>query len=272
MNDFREPALLQLSGHPQTAGSALVRTQRFTIERVAGASQFAAASEIILLLPGVGASLSGAHDANLPGRAIAILPAGRYRINLTGEGHAYILSTDRDASDGVEPINAAMYAQGDLRVRPIGAPFAYRGTQSGIRVHPIQAIAIPPENGRLRFLQSETMSLNWVEYEGGRGRDALSPHAHDDIEQASLAIEGDFVHHLRTPWGRNADLWRDDIHMAAGPGSVVVIPPGIIHTTEGVGAGRHVLVDIFAPPRRDFIARGWIFNADDYAAPAEAAA
>jgi hypothetical protein len=46
---------------------------------------------------------------------------------------------------------------------------------------------------------------------------------------------------------------------------VVVIPPEIIHTTEGVGACHHMLVDVFAPPRDDFIARNWVFNADEYA-------
>lgn len=276
MNDVREPVLLQLSDAARTAGSVLARTQRFTIERVADAGQsqfpFGSASEIILLLPRVGAILSGTHDAELPGHAVAILPSGEYRIQLASEGEAYILCTDRHASNGAEPINAAMYAQADPRVRPLEPSFARCSGDGGVRIYPVEAIAIPPENGRLRFLQSETMSINWVEYEGGRGRDALSPHAHADIEQASLAIEGDFVHHLRTPWGRNADLWRDDLHLAAGPGSVVVIPPEIVHTTEGVGGGRHVLVDIFAPPRRDFIARGWMFNADDYAMPAETAA
>ena len=49
---------------------------------------------------------------------------------------------------------------------------------------------------------------------------------------------------------------------------MIIIPPEIVHTTEGSGGGRHVLVDVFAPPRADFIARNWIFNAGEYAAPA----
>jgi hypothetical protein len=28
-----------------------------------------------------------------------------------------------------------------------------------------------------------------------------------------------------------------------------------------------VLIDVFAPPRRDFIAKGWVANAADYAPP-----
>jgi hypothetical protein len=30
-----------------------------------------------------------------------------------------------------------------------------------------------------------------------------------------------------------------------------------------------LLIDIFAPPRRDFIAKNWVFNATDYRDPRE---
>jgi len=36
---------------------------------------------------------------------------------------------------------------------------------------------------------------------------------------------------------------------------VLVTPPKLIHTSEGIGDGRHILVDIFAPPREDFLTR-----------------
>ena len=46
--------------------------------------------------------------------------------------------------------------------------------------------------------------------------------------------------------------------------SVAIIPPGIIHSTRAVGEGTHQLIDIFAPPRADFLAQGWALNADEY--------
>jgi hypothetical protein len=46
--------------------------------------------------------------------------------------------------------------------------------------------------------------------------------------------------------------------------SLAIIAPTLVHTTEGVGPGSHILIDIFAPPRRDFIAKGQILNAVDY--------
>lgn len=265
---LRQPLFLDLTLAADTNGRALTHTQSFTVERFHGAAgsrcAFAASTESILLLPAIGAVLSGDREAELPGQAVVIVPSGSYAIELTGSGEVYILSTDRsDVDSTVAPPR-------DERVRPIGTPRQRVVRHGEVRIHPITEIAIPPDNGRLRFLQSETMSINWVEYDGVRDRTGLSPHAHSDFEQVSLAIAGEFVHHLRTPWGRDADLWRDDAHLSAGPASIVVIPPEIIHTTEGVGGDRHVLVDIFAPPRDDFIARGWVFNANEYSAPAAA--
>ncbi len=264
---FRQPILVDFAA--TSADRAGARAQNFHIERIAGPlsepAAFGSRSEIILLLPELGATLGGHHEALLPGHALAILPAGEYHVTPKGAGAVYVLATDRtDAVPLQNKANVASYASPDARVTPIRA---YRplAAHAGVRIYPIEEIPIPPDNGRLRFVQSETMSINWVEYDGTRDRTSLSPHAHGDLEQASLVLAGDFVHHLRTPWGRNADHWQDDVHMPAGPNSVVVIPPEIIHTTEGVGEGRHVLVDVFAPPRADFIAKGWIFNAGDYA-------
>jgi len=281
MNDSpRSAQLLDLASHRSPPGAdgmsrTLARAQRFTIERLAaersGApATFGAGSEIILLLPDAGARISGSHAAEVRGRCVAILPAGHYELALADRGEAYILATDRSDIGPDAAINADAYRAEDHRVRSIGAPFGAARGDPAIRIYPVEDIPIPPDNGRLRFLQSETMSINWVEYRGTRGRNALSPHSHRDFEQASLAIAGDFVHHLRTPWGPDAELWREDQHLTAGPGSIVIISPETIHTTEGIGEGLHILVDIFAPPRRDFIKKNWVFNAADYLEPQEA--
>jgi hypothetical protein len=266
---LRQPEFYNLAATSRDSGRTLAQTQNFSIERVAGPAgsrfAFAARSECILLLPGVAAVLFGDRAAELPGHAAVIVPQGSYGLKLSGSGDAYILATDRSDHD-----ERALPSR-DGRVRAVGEPRRRTARDGEVRIHPVDEIAIPPDNGRLRFLQSETMSINWVEYEGVRDRSGLSPHAHADFEQASLAIAGEFIHHLRTPWGRDADLWREDLHLSVGPASVVVIPPEIVHTTEGVGNGRHVLVDVFAPPREDFIVRNWVFNAGEYANPTASA-
>lgn len=267
---LRTPHLVNLQPNADAPGRTVARGQNFSIERIKGVSgeryAFGSLTESIILLPGDGAVLSGDRDCALPGRSIVIVPSGKFALEFAGHGEAYVLATDRtDRPAPSDPINAAAYATRDERVRPVAARFSRVTAPGEVRLHPIAEVPIPPDNGRLRFVQSETMSINWVEYDGVRDRKGLSPHAHGDAEQASLALEGDFVHHLRTPWGKDADLWREDEHMPAGPGSVVVIPPEIIHTSEGVGGGRHILIDVFAPPREDFIAKGWVHNAAEYA-------
>jgi hypothetical protein len=48
---------------------------------------------------------------------------------------------------------------------------------------------------------------------------------------------------------------------------LTVIPPPIEHTSQAMTGGRNLLVDIFAPPRRDFAGQpGWVLNAADYPA------
>jgi hypothetical protein len=98
-----------------------------------------------------------------------------------------------------------------------------------------------------------------------RDPEKLSPHAHEDFEQISLAVEGEYVHHIRIPWTARSSDWRDDVHHRIGTPSVAVIRPRAIHTSQSVGPGPNALIDIFSPPRRDFSLRpGLVLNDDDY--------
>jgi hypothetical protein len=231
----------------------IARSNNFALEWVANSPRVIAShQETIVIFPdGEGRVHGAAEIADAPKPSIVIVPPGRHEIS--AHGAALILSTDE------HPI-----AQRDARVAPIAPAFARIRGEGRIHVYPFAEIPLPKDNPRIRFVQSATMSVNIVMYTGERGRKALSPHAHADIEQGSLALSGNFVHHLRAPWGTDADAWCEDVHQKAGPDSMILIPPTLVHTSEGVGDGEHILLDIFAPPRRDFRARGWFANADDY--------
>lgn len=241
------------------------------VEASDGAAAFEAASdqEMMVLLPTVGAEVRGRDQHVRAGaRSLCILPPGRFSIHPRGAGALIVLASTRSDVAPAAILNQATYAAPDPRVAPVGAPYRRSKAPDRIEVFELDAIAAPADNPRLKMFQSATLSINWVEYDGPRDRNSLSPHSHADFEQCSLAAAGDFVHHLRVNWSRNANLWREDRHLRVPSPSVLVIPVHLVHTTEGVGEGRHLLIDVFSPPRRDFIAKGWVANARDYERPA----
>lgn len=263
--------LSQAPAHPLEQQTTLrrARGQNFVvdwIEGTAGASFVSRSSGETMLIAAdsEGAMLRhGSSKVAMPGRTIAILPAGETVVDFGSKATLIRLSRVGALADGMDSANAADYASPDAAVAAPGKPS--EALVAGIRLHAINALKAPADKPRLKMLRSADISINWVEYHGLRDRTALSPHDHADFEQGSLAIRGDFLHHLRVPWGADATQWQDDRHVEAPPASLMVIPPRVIHTTEGLGGGHHILLDVFCPPRADFLAKGWIANDTEYA-------
>lgn len=254
----------------------LMRGQNFIVEWIeAGAEggpfEIESEFEMFVLLPDAGATLTGIGavtlGATVAGRhTLCILPAGQFSVQMSAAGPCAVIASQRSDIDPESILNAETYRTPDPRIDPAGRPFRRRADKalSPIQIYNIDDVVAPADNPRLKMFQTETLSINWVEYTGERDRTALSPHTHTNFEQGSLAIAGNYLHHLRVEWGKNADLWREDEHVQAPSPSMMVVPVHMIHTTEGVGGGRHLLIDVFSPPRNDFIAKGWMLNAADY--------
>ena len=272
---YRAASLSHFS--PVTDNTSVVSAQNFTAECLKGkehsAHKFASSHETILIVPETSITLTSSDSSvNVPKRSLVIAPPGQYDVAFLGKGRVFALTTGRIELDatGMSIREGCEVTNLDSRVKPIGEPFRRcAAADKSIRIYAVDDIPHPPGNPRLKFLQSATMSINWVEYHGARDRTVLSPHFHNDFEQGSLAISGDYIHHIRTPWGSNADHWREDDHIKASSNSMLVIPPDLIHTTEGVGTGHNILIDVFAPPRKDFIAKEWMHNSADYIDPAD---
>ena len=221
---------------------------------------------LVLDAPATVSSGGGAAPTAAAPRSVCILPPGAWQVALSPGATCVVISTLREQA-AAGALNESAYQPPDPRISPVGSAWRALRAADTVRVFPIDQVQASKDKPRLKMLQTATLSINWVEYDGPRNRRELSPHSHTDFEQGSLALAGDFLHHLRVEWGADADTWQADRHERLGSPSLMVVPVDTIHTSEGVGEGRHLLIDVFSPPRADFIAKGWVANAADYARP-----
>jgi len=206
----------------------------------------------------------GATKVDSPG--LVVVPPGASRISVHGDGPLVRLveATELPWRDRVA--NAAAYAENHPRVALLErwpAP-----PEERVRVYPLSDVPDDPKRFG-RIFRTRSFMVNFLPLQNGpRDPHKLSPHTHDDFEQLSLAMRGEYVHHIRTPWLSDSTGWRDDEHVRLGSPSVAIIPPPTVHTSAASDPGVNQLIDIFSPPRADFSGKpGWVLNADDYPMP-----
>jgi hypothetical protein len=225
--------------------------------------------EWMLLLPGsdTRARIEAANQvADVPGNSLTVIPPGASKVEISGSGPVVRILT-RNAADLCSlALNAGSYREDHPNVAPL-APWPDPPDGPRIRVY---SLDVPRAEGRFgRIFRCSTIMAN-VLYpaQGPRDETRLSPHSHADFEQASLALAGEYIHHLRWPWTADRRAWREDDHRFCPSPSVTIIPPPALHTSQSLAAGTNHLIDIFAPPRLDFSRKpGWVLNADEYPMP-----
>ena len=216
-----------------------------------------------------GRSVDGADSAvhTVQGDAFIVAPPGHTEITATGEGQIALLMAADEEQWASRAINAASYAQPHGRVAPLELwPEPTKGFQWYI-YEGKDVVATPGRNGRI--WRSRGIMVNFGRgSHGPRDFGKMSPHFHDDFEQASLVPHGDYVHHIQYPWGTDGNKWHAEEHGRVTSPSLTIITPPTIHTSEALDAGHNQLIDIFSPPRMDFSQQpGWVLNADDYPMP-----
>ncbi|MCA0963063.1 hypothetical protein [Salipiger bermudensis] len=223
--------------------------------------------EYAVLLPENGAVIEwNGTTTEVPGWSIAFVPAGDSKITLPEGGRLTRLFTVRSTDLAEACSNARGYDTPRSHIPPFEA---WPDPVGGWKVRHY-SLDVEPETGRFgRIFRCTTMMVNVLDpFEGPRDATKMSPHHHDDFEQCSLALEGQFDHHLRWTWTTDMADWRDDRKVSMGAPSALVIPPPVVHTTRASGEGHNQLVDIFCPPRTDFSEKpGWVLNAADYPMP-----
>jgi hypothetical protein len=222
---------------------------------------------MLLLPPGMKAQVqAGAETIEAGPETLTILPPGQSSIKALTDGLLTRVFTIRAADLAAQAANANVYAKGAPAVAPLQDwPTPVGGFK--IRHYKLADYTDPAIFGRL--FRSTNLMINVFERKTDR-RDPrkLSPHSHADFEQISLALEGTFIHHLRTPWTADSLSWREDQHLEMGSPSALVIPTNLIHTTQDIGEGVAWLIDVFGPPRMDFsLQAGVVRNAAEYPMP-----
>ena len=201
------------------------------------------------------------------GRTMLVLPPGDSTVTVTGQGRVLRLLTTKSADIAGLAANADSYDQPHENIPPFQP---WPEPVGGYRIRSYDLTVPPLANPAFRLYRCTTFMVNFIDpKQGPRDPAKLSPHQHDDFEQCSIVLAGEYVHHIRWPWTTNKAHWRDDEHRTVFAPAVTVIPPPALHTSEAVGPATNHLIDVFSPPRFDFSAmEGWVFNADDYPAPA----
>ena len=223
----------------------------------------AAPDEHAILVPeGVAVEVThgGAECVAATGPALVVAPAGQVEVTVRRAGYVLRIFSGRSGVVA-KAVNSSVYPVANAAVAPLPNPPA--GPRR-LRVVSLAEVAeAPGRSGRI--YRTGSLTINWfAPQDGPSNTDELSPQAHDDFEQASITLAGDYVHHIRRPWTKRMRDWRPDEHVQVTSPSVTLIPPGNVHTTRAVHHGRHQRIDVFAPPRYDFIEQGWVLNQAEY--------
>ncbi len=210
---------------------------------------------------------AGDEKADVSVLSVVIVPPGSYSFTAVGSGRfSRILPVTSAPELAAAAGNAERYVTLPANTAPL-EPWPMPTGGYRLRVYAVDDY--PIREGILgRIFRSRNFMVNVFPVRTVP-RPQLSPHSHDDHEQCSLSLSGDFVHHARYPWTPDKSVWHEDEHIALGSPSAVIFPTQVIHTSETVGeSSSWQLVDIFGPPRVDFSSKpGFVRNAEEYPMP-----
>lgn len=205
--------------------------------------------------------------ADVRGEAVVVVPPGHATIRSVNGGELTQVFQHDEPGWAARASNADEHVERNPRVAPL-EPWPAAANGERLRVYRLAEVPSDPHRFG-RIFRSRAFMVNFFEpHNGPRSPKQLSPHAHNDFEQYSLVVGGNYIHHLQSPWGADSTAWISERHVLAVAPSLAIIPPQTVHTSQALGWAGNQLIDIFAGPRHDFSAQpGWVLNADDYPTP-----
>lgn len=259
----------------QVAGSASMwfhRTQNAVIgylEGPAGATLTRTANPdeyfVFALFHRVRVTAAGESVEGGPG-SIFIVPPGDSEVELLEEGSVWTGFTTAATDLLALCPNKGEYeppAENIAPITPLGEP------EGGYALRHYD-LSEGPDGPRCFVHRTAMAKFRWPYRTQPRDPEKMSPHDHEDFEQASLILQGTMVHHMRRHWTRNSREWMPDEHQTVVAPAVAISKPPDIHTTQAVTRGAPVgLIDFYSPVRWDFLTTGGMITNDGIYPPPE---
>lgn len=224
--------------------------------------------EYMVLLPeDVAAGFeAGADKLQSSGDSLTIVPPGDSTVSVPQGGWVFRIFSKRAEDLAHAAANAPDYVNDATDVAPLDS---WPVPTDGFRLRHYRLAEHVRTDTTMRLFRSCNLMVNvFLPNKAPRDIRKMTPHAHADYEQGSLALSGSYVHHLRYPWTADMTAWREDEHGEVASPSLIVIPPRVVHTSQSIGTSGMRLVDIFSPPRDDFSLKpGLVCNASEYPLP-----
>jgi hypothetical protein len=175
----------------------------------------------MVFLVDVGATIqAGSERIAAQAASLTIVPPGASSVTATGDGQIVRVFTALSTDLLALASNAAVYANGAPDVAPL-VPWPEPPAGYQLRHYVLDEYTKPGTN--MRIFRSRSLMLNIMTPRMvARDVSKLSPHSHVDFEQGSLAVTGNWVHHLRYPWTADLNDWKADEHVEMGNPSLLV--------------------------------------------------
>ncbi|MBN9139394.1 MAG: hypothetical protein J0H23_01070 [Micrococcales bacterium] len=198
--------------------------------------------------------------------SVFIVPPGESEVELLEEGSVWMGFTTA-ARDLLELCqNREEYEPPVPHIAPI-TPMGEPEGGYALRHYDLTAA---PDGPRCFVHRTAMAKFRWPYRSQPRDPEKMSPHDHEDFEQASLILQGTMVHHMRRHWTRNSREWLPDEHQVVVAPAVAISKPPDIHTTQAVTRGALVgLIDFYSPVRWDILATGGMITNEGIYPPPE---